>query len=68
LRYLRARRRRHQLRLTIFELAQICKVSALTVRLWERGLATPNPAHRKALERALGRSWDWLRAMERPHA
>jgi transcriptional regulator with XRE-family HTH domain len=57
MRFLTMRTRRKALRLTVLEMASRVGVSPVTVRMWERGLATPTPAHRAALEHVLGRKW-----------
>lgn len=61
MRFLRVRKRRLQLKHSVFELARRCGVSPLTVRLWERGLATPSTVNLGRLERVLGRKWEWLK-------
>lgn len=67
-RFLRLRRVRLQRKLTVFDLAERVGVSPLTVRLWERGLATPTDANKVRVEKALGIPWPKLSASDREMA
>jgi transcriptional regulator with XRE-family HTH domain len=60
MRYLRLRQRRLQRKLSVYEFAAQIGVSPLTVRLWERGLATPAPARRARIQQVLGWRWETL--------
>lgn len=64
-RYLRLRLERLRRKLTVFDLAQQMEVSPLTIRLWERGLATPNSANKARLVKVLGLPWSALSAAAR---
>lgn len=67
-RFLHLRRVRLRHKLTVFDLAGRAGVSPLTVRLWERGLATPTDANKARLGKVLGMSWLKLSALDRETA
>ena len=49
------KKQRKKLNLTQSDLAIKCKVSLVSIQLWERGVTTPNEENQKKLEEVLNR-------------
>lgn len=62
--YTKLRQAREKRGLSIVAFAREVGVAPLTVRYWERGVATPRPENITKIEEILGRTWKTLSQME----